>query len=40
MGLAYAIRIPAEERLLEEHFGVEWSEYCRWTQWRMAPGAW
>jgi len=38
MGLAYAIRIPAEERVLKEHFGAEWSEYCRRTRWCMAPG--
>ncbi|MBL8380235.1 MAG: isoprenylcysteine carboxylmethyltransferase family protein [Burkholderiales bacterium] len=40
MGLAYAIRIPAEERTLSEHFGAEWAAYCRRTRWRMLPGIW
>lgn len=40
MGLAYAIRIPAEERVLAGHFGAEWAAYCRDTRWRMLPGLW
>lgn len=40
MGLAYAIRIPAEEQVLAEHFGAEWAAYRAHTRWRMLPGLW
>ncbi|MFN0013971.1 MAG: methyltransferase family protein [Saprospiraceae bacterium] len=39
MGVAYGIRIPAEERALEANFGDEWRAYRKRT-WGMVPGLW
>ena len=38
MGIAYAIRVPAEEPVLQGHFGNDWETYTRRVRWRMAPG--
>lgn len=39
MAIAYLIRIPAEERVLENNFGDVWRDY-RENSWRMIPGVW
>jgi len=37
MLLAYIPRIHVEERLMADHFGAEWSDYCRRTK-AIIPG--
>lgn len=40
LSIAYAIRIRTEERVLNQHFGEDYKDYCQKVRYRLFPFIW